>query len=140
MCPDFWKKGSDYAHLWVKCFIQNVVLRVSRRKDLKMFPCRASFSGVFGETISKCPSSANLSHPLPWKISGCAPALGHYYFYKTIHLKCLTVFWICVYLDNCSVICTVTLLYVLHQTHSEFWHIQHTVFQVYARTWHIQSS
>ena len=30
-CRDFWKKGSDCAHLWVKFSIQNVVLRVSRR-------------------------------------------------------------------------------------------------------------
>ena len=27
-------------------------------------------------------------------------------------------------LDNCSVICKVTLCYVLHQTHSEFWYIK----------------
>ena len=41
-----------------------------------------------------------------------------------LHLKCLTVSWTCFYLNNSSVICTVTLCYVLHQTHSEFWHIQ----------------
>ena len=29
---------------------------------------------------------------------------------------------------NCSVICTVTLCSVLHQTHSEFWQIQHSCF------------
>ena len=43
---------------------------------------------------------------------------------------------------NCSVICTVTLCSVLHQTHSEFWQIQHLFFQVYTRTRisnHIQS-
>ena len=34
--------GSDCAHLWVKCLIQNVVLRISKRKDSKMFPCGAS--------------------------------------------------------------------------------------------------
>ena len=37
-CPDFGKKGPDCVHLWVKFSIQNVVLRVSRRKNLKMFP------------------------------------------------------------------------------------------------------
>ena len=38
---DFWKKSPDCVHLWVKFFIQNVVLRVYGRK--KMFPWRASF-------------------------------------------------------------------------------------------------
>ena len=31
-------------------------------------------------------------------------------------------------LDNCSVICTVTLCYVLHQTYSESWHIEGSVY------------
>ena len=38
-CPDFGKKGPDCDHLWVKFSIQNIVLRVSRRKNSKMFPC-----------------------------------------------------------------------------------------------------
>ena len=51
-----------------------------------------------------------------------------------LHLKCLTVFWIRLCLDNCSVIFTVTLCHVLHQTHSEFWHIQHPAFSdIYRR-------
>ena len=42
-------------------------------------------------------------------------------------------------LYNFSVICTVTLCYVLYQTHSKCWHIQHSVFQVYADIFnHIQ--
>ena len=48
-CPDFWKKSPDFAHLSVKLSIQNVALRASRRKNSKMFPCGASFSGVFDE-------------------------------------------------------------------------------------------
>ena len=79
-CPDFWKKGSVCVHLWVKFSIQNAVLRVSRRKDSKMFPCNGSkfsiqnavlrasrrkdskmfpcngsLSNVFTKSISKCP-------------------------------------------------------------------------------------
>ena len=65
---------------------------------------------------------------LPWKTSGCVPALRHYSFCKILHLKCLTVFWIPICLDNCSVICTVTLCYVLQQTHSEFWYIHNFVY------------
>ena len=42
-CTDFGKKGPDCVHLWVKFPIQNLVLRVSRRKNSKMFPCGTSF-------------------------------------------------------------------------------------------------
>ena len=52
-----------------------------------------------------------------------AIALSHYSYCKTLHLKCLTVPRIRLCFDNCSVISTVTLCYVLHQTHSESWHI-----------------
>ena len=44
----------------------------------------------------------------------------------------MKTFWICLCLDNCSVICKVTLCYinlVLHQTHSEFWYIQNYLFR-----------
>ena len=34
-CLDFGEKGSDCVHIWVKFFIQNVVLIVSRRKKLQ---------------------------------------------------------------------------------------------------------
>ena len=71
-----------------------------------------------------------------WKVSGCTPALRHCPFCKLLYLKCLTVFWICLCLNNCSVVCTVTLCYVLHQTHSEFWHIQNYVYSGISR--HIQ--
>ena len=78
--------------------------------------------------LSKCPSFTTSLHPsLPWKISGCAPTLRHYCFCKTLDLKCLTVFWMpC--LNNCLIIYPVTLFSVLNQTHSEFWHIQLSVF------------
>ena len=36
-CPDFGKKGRDCIHLCVKFSIQNVVLRVSRRRYSKIF-------------------------------------------------------------------------------------------------------
>ena len=73
-------------------------------------------------SLSKCLSSTK--PPLPCKISGCLLAISHYSFCKMLHLKSLTVFWIRLCLDNCSVLCTVTLCYVLHQTNSEDWHIQ----------------
>ena len=42
-CPDFGKKGPDCVNLWVKFSIQNIVLRVSARKNSKMFPSGAFF-------------------------------------------------------------------------------------------------
>ena len=50
-CPDFWKKESDCVHPYVKFTIQNVVLRVSKRKSFKTFPCGAVFSGIFDDTF-----------------------------------------------------------------------------------------
>ena len=66
--------------------------------------------------------------PLFWNISGCATALRHYSFCKMLHLKCLTLFWICFCLGHCAVTCIVTLRYVLHQTHSELLHIRNPVY------------
>ena len=113
--PWFWKKSADCVHLWVKFPIQNVSLKVSRRKRYKMFLCWAIFSCDFlTKCLPKCPSSTK--SPRPWKIPGCTPTLRHYSLWKTLHLwQCSE----CICL-NCSVICTVTLCYVLHQTHSEF--------------------
>ena len=38
------------------------------------------------------------------------------------------MFWRCLCLDNCSIICAVTLCFILHQTHSEYWHIQNSIY------------
>ena len=43
-CPDLGKKGPDCALPWVKFSIQNVVLKVSRIKNAKIFPSGAFFS------------------------------------------------------------------------------------------------
>ena len=48
-CSDFRKKGPDCVLPYVKFSIQNVVLRVSKRKRFKIFPCGAFFSGIFYE-------------------------------------------------------------------------------------------
>ena len=82
----FWEKGSDGFHLCVKLSIQNVVLRVSKRKNLQNVSLRGLFFLVFlTKRLSKCPSSPK--PPLPWKISGCAPALRHYSFCKSPHFN-----------------------------------------------------
>ena len=51
-CRESVKKGPDCTHLWVKFSIDNVVLivlRVSRRKNAKIFPCGVLFSYVLHE-------------------------------------------------------------------------------------------
>ena len=106
----------------------------------KCFSMGSLFPVFLTKCLLKCHSSTN-PLPLTWNISGGASALRHYSFCKTLHLEYLTVFWMRLCLDNCSVICTVTLCYVLHQTHSEFWHIHHSVFFFFFFSgicWHIQ--
>ena len=82
-CLDFGKKGPDCVHLWAKLSIQNVVS--------KCFSARLHFIVFMTKCLSKYLSSTK--PPLQWKTSGWARALRHYYFCKTLCLKCLTVFW-----------------------------------------------
>ena len=133
------KKILDCVHLWVKFPIQNIVLRESKKKTPKCFTVGLFFLVFFTEFFIKVPQflppflpPPPSLHPLPWKISSCAPPLIHYSFCETLPFKRLTVFWIYSCLGNCSVICTVTLYYALHQRHPEFWHIQQCFFQLYA--------
>ena len=63
--PWFCKENPDFFDLWVKFSIQNVVLRVSRRKISKMSPCGVSFYCIFDmflKCLSKYPSPRT---PLP---------------------------------------------------------------------------
>ena len=54
-CPDFRKKDPDCVHPYVKFAIYNVVLRVSSRRDFKIFPCGNFFSGIFDEIFIGVP-------------------------------------------------------------------------------------
>ena len=69
----FWKKGPDCIHLCVIFFIQNVVLRVFRKKNAKVYPVGLSFLVFLTKCLWKCPNSMRPSRP--WKISGCVPVL-----------------------------------------------------------------
>ena len=85
----FWeRKGPDCVHQWITFFVQNVVLRLIRRENSKMFSCRVFFSYVFGKNVYE---SALV--PLPWTIFGCTPAFRQYSFSKTLRLKCFTLFF-----------------------------------------------
>ena len=120
--PRFWKKRPWLCPSLAKISIQIIVLRVSRRKNSKMLSAKPFFLWFWRNVYQSALVLWNLRCP------GCLPALSHYSFWKMLYLKCLTVFWIPFCLHNCSLIFTVTLCYVLQQTHLEFWHIQSTVY------------
>ena len=50
-----YKKSFDCVHLFVKFSIQNVLLRVSSRRNSKIFSCGVFFSCVFEETFIEMP-------------------------------------------------------------------------------------
>ena len=56
-CTNFGKQGPDCVHHWVKCFIQNVVLTVSRIKNSKK-----NFR-IFMKCFSK--SHSSMKPPMP---------------------------------------------------------------------------
>ena len=64
-------------------------------------------------------------------LHACTQAL--FFVRKHSSYKVLTVFWILLCLDNCSVICTVTLCYLLHQTLSEFYFILNSIYSGISR-------
>ena len=69
----FWKpkKCPDCVHLWVKFSIQNVVLKLSRRKNSNILPCGAFFLVFVTKSSSQCTNSTR--PPPPWKIAVCKP-------------------------------------------------------------------
>ena len=62
-CSDFGKIDPDSVHLLVKFSIQNVILRVSRRKNSKFSPVEPFFLKLFTNFLSKYPSSQKPSLP-----------------------------------------------------------------------------
>ena len=98
------KRNPDCVHLCVKFSIQNIILRVSRRKNSKMFHCRAFFLVFLCNGFRSALVSQNLSYLVACWHSGII------LFAKR---SILNVWKSSEYsfLNNCSVICTVTLRY-----------------------------
>ena len=130
------KKILDCVHLWVKFPIQNIVLRESKKKTPKCFTVGPFFLVFFTEFFIKLPQFLQLFSPTPIPCPEKYLVVHLHWFIilfcETLPFKRLTVFWIYSCLGNCSVICTVTLYYALHQRHPEFSHIQQCFFQLYA--------
>ena len=56
-CPDFSKKVPKNVELWVIIPIQNLVIRVSTRRNSKMFPYGSLFLVFLAKSLLKCLSS-----------------------------------------------------------------------------------
>ena len=54
-CPDFGKKSPDQINLSVEFSIQNLVLRISRKKNRKCFPKGPLFLVFLTKCLSLCP-------------------------------------------------------------------------------------
>ena len=91
-----------------------------------MFHCGASFLVFVLKSFTKCLPPRHL--PCPEKFLVARLHSDITLFAK----RPISNNWHCseyMCLDNCSVVCTAILCYVLHQTHSEFWHIQRYFFR-----------
>ena len=85
------KKAPDCVHLWVKFLFKMWFWEYLGERTSICFPAGLFFLVFLQKFLFKCPSSTKV--PLPWKIPGYMPALKHYSFCKTLHLKysCLSM-------------------------------------------------
>ena len=94
--PDFRKKGPDCVHRYIKFAIQNIVVRVLKKKNFEIL-----FYGAFLlEFLTKCLLECRnfTKPPLPWKYSGCVPGwqgnmdyLEHSFTFKQIFAASLNI-------------------------------------------------
>ena len=68
-CPGFWEKCLVCVHHWITILIQNIVLRVFRKKTPTFFPVGLFFSVLYMISLSK--SLYSKKPPLPRKSPGC---------------------------------------------------------------------
>ena len=95
-CSNFEKRRLDCVYLLVKFSIQTVALRVSRRRNCKMY----FFLVFLAKCLLKCPSS--MKPPLPWK---CLVSQLHSAIILFAECSILK-FWQCskyTYITKCSV-------------------------------------
>ena len=119
------------SHLWVNLSIQNVVLRVSRRKKLQNVSLQDLFFLCFWENVYR--SALPLPPLLPWKNSGCIPPITHYPFRETLHLICSVTFcYIHIrHVQNSDIIGTV--FFILFFRHMPVYSIIFSLIKAYSR-------
>ena len=83
------KKGPHSVHLWSTYSIQNLILRVSKRKNSKIFLRACFFLVLYTNFLSKCPNSAKQSPVLKnfW-LRICCPLLWQEKF--VLHLSIIS--------------------------------------------------
>ena len=93
---DFGNKSLDCFNLWIRFSIQNLVLRVSRKKNPKCFPGGSLFLVfficflvffVFLTCFGNVYQSALVSQTIPPPPPTPYPQIFYYSFCKTLHLK-----------------------------------------------------
>ena len=121
--------------------MHRLATREKRKKKRKNVPCRVSFSCIFWQKVWW---SALVPHPRSLKnfwLHTCTWALSLFARHTILNVRQCSDYvrqcFECLFLHRCSVICAVTFIRcILHQTHSEFWHIQDFFPSL---CWHIQS-
>ena len=95
-CPDFGRKGPDCIHLWANFSTLNVFLRVSRRKNSKVFPAGPFFL-CFWRNVYQ---SDLIQRNFPWPEKFLVTRLAYFknekqYFvtFNTVAFSFLPVFW-----------------------------------------------
>ena len=81
----FWEKCPDCVYLWNKFLIQNVVLRVFKRKNSKNFPCGALITFVLDEMFIEVSLFQEISSTL--KNSSLHSCVSSKYFWNFLSLK-----------------------------------------------------
>ena len=104
-CSDFEKKGHDCVHQLIKFSIQNVVLKVHRRKKLENVILEGLFFLCFWRNVYR---SALVPHPPALKNIWLRTSTQALFSWKTIHLKCFYSFL------NTSILETVRWFYALY--------------------------
>ena len=92
-CSDFGKKGPECAHLWVQFSIKNVALRWEKKPQ--KVPLCSLFFLCFWQNVYWSILDLNPLPPPALENFWLCTCTQDYSFCKTLRLKCLTVFRIC---------------------------------------------
>ena len=90
------KKCPDCVHPYIKFTIQNIVLRVLKKKNFEILPYGAFLLEFLTKCLLECRNFKK--PPLPWKYSGCVPGwqgnmdyLEHSFTFKQIVAASLNI-------------------------------------------------
>ena len=117
-CSDFGKKAMILSILWLNLPFKMQFYEFLGETNSKLAPSGTFIPCAIQEILIEVPQFHKTSPNL--EINRCIVTLSHCLFRKTHHRKSLTSLLLRLFLDYCSVTCTVTLRYMLHQSQLEF--------------------